>query len=110
MEVRCHQIQRISGFCHGTQVMYRGVSNYVPFYVPHMTLTNNHYKELKNFLEAGNPKELHKAIQTFYFSFTMDKNNKGLLPENFDEMSAEVFYLLEFLEQLEELAKSSAKK
>jgi hypothetical protein len=72
-----------------------------------MVLTEIHKKEFADILSSCDPKHLRKTIQFLYFSLTTDKNNKNLLPENFDEISSDIFHLLEFIERLEEI--SSAK-
>ncbi len=66
-----------------------------------MTKTDFQTKELADLLSHSDPKELRKTIQFLYFSFTMDKDNKHLLPENFDQMSADIFHLLEFFDHIE---------
>jgi hypothetical protein len=68
-----------------------------------MNIKETHQKELENLLSLCEPKSLRRTIQLLYFSVTMEKSNKNLLPEDFDEISTDVFYLLEFIEKLDEL-------
>ncbi|HWZ21866.1 MAG TPA: hypothetical protein VNW06_04390 [Cytophagaceae bacterium] len=67
-------------------------------------------QQLEILLSYCSPDSLRKTIEHFYFSYTMNESNLGVLPDDFHEKSSDIYFLLEFLNAVEEhLNKKSTK-
>ena len=65
-------------------------------------------KELESLLLFTSPSQLRKSITQIFFSFLT--NSKTELPSNFEEIAEDIYFLLNFIEELEKNKESKNAK
>jgi len=61
-------------------------------------------EEVKTLFEFASPSSLRKSVSDVFFGYLM-KTDKTLLPDNFDTITADLYFLIDFLNKAEEKTK-----